>query len=63
MVLTAVARPLPVERTALALPRLIVDAGAHGRRAVPGVLRGADREPADAAAYGRAVGRFLARRS
>ena len=33
--------------------------GLPGHGAVPGVLRGADRERADAAAYGRAVGQFL----
>ena len=45
---------------AVALPEVIVDAGAGGRRAVPGVLRGRDRERRDAGGLRAAVERFLA---
>ena len=44
---------------AVALPRVIVEAGADGGGEVRGVLRGADRERADnQAAYPRAAGQF-----
>ena len=54
----AVARP-PAAHTgpaAMALPEVIVDAGPGGRRAVPGVLRGLDRQRADAGGVRRGGG-------